>query len=61
MLGMQTYNIEDLKKFTDYKLSVLCYTSKGDGPASNPVLVKTQEDGKSYILSIFTASNLKPI
>ena len=46
MLGMQTYNIENLKKFTDYKLSVLCFTSKGDGPESAPVLVKTQEDGK---------------
>ena len=45
MLGMQVYNIEDLKKFTDYKLSVLCFTSKGDGPSSVPVLVKTQEDG----------------
>ena len=48
MLGMQTYNIENLKKFRDYKLSVLCFTSKGDGPASDPVLVKTQEDGKFH-------------
>ena len=53
MLGMQTYNIENLKKFTDYKLSVLCFTSKGDGPASAPVLVKTQEDGKMFFLFVF--------
>ncbi len=50
MLGLQTYDIEDLKKFTDYRLTVLCFTSKGDGPPSEPVLVKTQEDGE-FILS----------
>ncbi len=65
MLGLQTFNITNLKKFTDYKLTVLCFTSKGDGPASDPVLVKTQEDGKivflfenlftEYILEILTS------
>lgn len=53
MLGLQTYNIENLKKFTDYKLSVLCFTSKGDGPSSPPVLVKTQEDGTFALICLF--------
>ncbi len=45
LLGMQTYNLLNLKKYTDYLLTVLCFTSKGEGPSSDPEFVKTQEDG----------------
>ena len=47
MYGEQTGHIKGLMKYTDYKITVLCYTFKGDGPKSDPpVDVKTMEDGK---------------
>ncbi|XP_028829120.1 protein sidekick-1 isoform X2 [Denticeps clupeoides] len=33
-----------LKKFTWYQTAVLCFTTPGDGPASNPELVQTHAD-----------------
>nr|XP_023670687.1 protein sidekick-1 isoform X1 [Paramormyrops kingsleyae]XP_023670688.1 protein sidekick-1 isoform X1 [Paramormyrops kingsleyae] len=36
--------ITDLKKFTRYMTSVLCFTTPGDGPSSPPQLVQTHED-----------------
>ncbi|CAG2244562.1 SDK [Mytilus edulis] len=34
----------NLKKFTDYTITVTCYTGQGPGPASTPVHIKTEED-----------------
>uniref|UniRef100_A0A6I8SSN7 Sidekick cell adhesion molecule 2 n=1 Tax=Xenopus tropicalis TaxID=8364 RepID=A0A6I8SSN7_XENTR len=36
--------ISGLKKFTSYITSILCFTTPGDGPRSQPQLVWTQED-----------------
>ncbi|XP_061575564.1 protein sidekick-1-like isoform X2 [Cololabis saira] len=36
--------LRDLSKFTMYVLQVLAYTRMGDGPPSNPVLLRTKED-----------------
>ena len=48
-LGRQSAVVMGLKKFTDYQLRVLCFTSKGDGPFSSPVSVRTQEDGRLFV------------
>ena len=36
-----------LDKYQDYYITVLCFTSVGDGINSQPVFVKTLQDGKS--------------
>ncbi|XP_078296214.1 protein sidekick-1 isoform X2 [Panthera onca] len=36
--------ITNLKKFTAYFTSVLCFTTPGDGPPSTPQLIRTHED-----------------
>ncbi|XP_053624713.1 protein sidekick isoform X3 [Plodia interpunctella] len=43
-LAEQTAVIGDLDKFTDYNISVLCFTEPGDGPRSDYILVRTKED-----------------
>ncbi|XP_038069656.1 protein sidekick-2-like isoform X2 [Patiria miniata] len=40
----QEGTISNLKKYTEYKTSVLCFTSPGDGPASPTVTLRTHED-----------------
>ena len=45
-LAEQTAVVTNLEKFTEYNMTVLCFTDPGDGPASNPVHVRTHEDGK---------------
>jgi hypothetical protein len=35
-----------LEKFTDYNVTVLCFTDPGDGIRSQPFEVRTDEDGK---------------
>lgn len=37
--------IENLAKWTEYRIWVLAGTAVGDGPPSQPVLVRTDEDG----------------
>ncbi|KAG1663046.1 Protein sidekick [Nymphon striatum] len=47
VLGMNSEHtaiLEDLEKFTNYNISVLCFTSPGDGPRSTYQSVKTLED-----------------
>lgn len=34
-----------LLKYTEYTMTVVCYTSQGDGPEAIPFTVRTQEDG----------------
>ncbi len=46
MLGRQTGYLQDLAKFTEYSVTVLCFTSRGDGPNSSAEVVQTMEDGK---------------
>ncbi|XP_006889806.1 PREDICTED: protein sidekick-1-like [Elephantulus edwardii] len=36
--------VTNLKKFTAYFTSVLCFTTPGDGPPSTPQLIRTHED-----------------
>lgn len=43
-LAEQTATINSLEKFTEYNITVLCFTDPGDGPASEPVTVLTHED-----------------
>ncbi len=38
--------ISGLKKFTEYFISVLCFTTPGDGPRSPPQRLRTHEDSK---------------
>ncbi|XP_061455411.1 protein sidekick-1 isoform X4 [Rhineura floridana] len=42
--GVHSGYITNLKKFTAYYTSVLCFTTPGDGPQSPPQLLKTHED-----------------
>lgn len=45
-LAEQTAVLNDLEKFTEYNISVLCFTDPGDGPSSIQVPVRTLEDGR---------------
>lgn len=45
-LAQQTTTFVNLKKFTAYNITVLCFTDPGDGPISSSSLVVTHEDGK---------------
>ena len=40
--------LSDLKEFVNYSITVFASTKIGDGPASDPVYVKTDEDGKYF-------------
>ncbi|XP_055266376.1 protein sidekick-1 isoform X2 [Moschus berezovskii] len=42
--GVHHGYITNLKKFTAYFTSVLCFTTPGDGPPSTPQLIRTHED-----------------
>lgn len=43
-----SFLIQGLLKFTAYTIQVSGYTVKGDGPLSNVVTVRTEEDGKTH-------------
>ena len=43
--------LEDLQKFTEYTVRVYAFTRYGNGVASQPILLRTQEDGKLLRLS----------
>ena len=45
--GRTSTLIQGLLKFTSYRIQVSGFTVKGDGPRSDAVVVKTQEDGKN--------------
>lgn len=49
-LAEQSAIIDGLEKFTEYNITVLCFTEPGDGPRSDYILVRTKEDSKLYIL-----------
>lgn len=37
--------LDELKRWTEYKIWTLAGTSVGDGPRSHPIIVRTHEDG----------------
>lgn len=45
-LAEQSAVITGLKKFALYNITVLCFTDPGDGERSNPIEVRTSEDGQ---------------
>lgn len=36
-----------LRPYTFYSIQVLAYTIKGDGPKSPPIIIRTEEEGKT--------------
>ena len=42
--------IDELRKWTEYRVWMLAGTIVGDGPPSYPVLVRTGEDGRFLLL-----------
>lgn len=40
--------ISGLRKYTNYSMTVLAYTTSGDGVRSTPVYCQTEEDGKQF-------------
>ena len=40
--------IDELQKWTEYRIWMLAGTQIGDGPISYPVIVKTDEDGRFF-------------
>lgn len=48
----QTAIMGDLKKFTEYNMTVLCFTDPGDGERSDPIEVKTLEDVPDEVTSL---------
>ena len=38
--------LTNLKEYVNYNIAVLASTVKGDGPASNPTVVRTDQDSK---------------
>lgn len=50
--SMQRTTIPGLRKYTNYSITVLAYTARGDGVRSDPIYCQTEEDGK---LTIFYA------
>lgn len=44
--GSTSVLLGGLQKYTMYSLQVLAFTQMGDGPLSNPILLRTKEDGR---------------
>ena len=42
-------NLTGLRKFVNYSITVFASTVKGDGPASNPIFVITDQDSKCFV------------
>ena len=40
------YVVDELRKWTEYRVWMLAGTAVGDGPMSHPIVVKTDEDGE---------------
>ena len=48
-LNGTSFVLDELKKWTEYRIWVLAGTSVGDGPPSYPITVRTNEDGMHQI------------
>ena len=46
--GPTTTTLSGLNQFTNYSISVLAFTVKGDGPPSPSIVAQTREDSKSH-------------
>ena len=44
--------VTDLREYVEYDITVRASTSKGDGPDSSPITVRTDQDGK-YLDKLF--------
>lgn len=44
-LNATSFVLDELRRWTEYRIWVLAGTSVGDGPASYPVTIRTHEDG----------------
>lgn len=44
-LNSTSFLLDELKRWTEYRIWVLAGTSVGDGPSSYPITVRTHEDG----------------
>lgn len=44
--------LKNLKKYTEYYITVLCYTHPGDGIRSQPIKIWTLEDGKLQFIVV---------
>ena len=44
--------LSDLKEFVNYSITVFASTKIGDGPASDPVYVKTDEDSEYFYFGL---------
>lgn len=56
-LAEQNAVMGGLEKYTEYNITVLCFTDPGDGKRSAPVLVKTKEDGENFFLRKISSSS----
>jgi len=52
--GAREFILDDLIKWTDYRVWMLAGTSVGDGPKSTPIEVKTDEDGKPVVTLVLS-------
>lgn len=50
--------MDQLRKWTDYRIWILAGTSVGDGPATDSIIVRTDEDGTKNIKLIITAEQI---
>lgn len=55
-LNQTNFILDELKRWTEYRIWVLAGTSVGDGPSSYPITVKTHEDG-TFLFEIFILFN----
>lgn len=44
--------LSGLEKFTDYNITILCFTDPGEGEKSSPVSIKTNEDVPNEVASL---------
>ena len=51
--------VSALDKYTEYEFHVLAFTSKGDGPKSSVVVVRTKEDGKLILVRLYLHNYLQ--
>ena len=45
--------LANLKEYVNYNITVFASTVKGDGPASDPIVVRTDQDSKYIFVSSF--------
>jgi netrin-G3 ligand len=58
-LNTTEFTLDELKRWTEYKIWISAGTSVGDGPRSQPVVCRTHEDGMySTHNSIYSLTNI---